>query len=137
VEEEQARGSVSIRFPAREGMVGTALRPGGGGSFGRLELEEDDGVRLGRAGWASELVGQFSAKMKRKSKQKWLGCQGYLGRNRFWAAERNINCFFEFWVKELEFKSIVLNVSKSNLNWIQNRIKSNQLFGNFSNLKIW
>jgi hypothetical protein len=33
-------------------------------------------------------------------------------------------------------KSKVLNISKPNLNWIQNRIKSNQLFGTFSNLKI-
>jgi hypothetical protein len=29
-----------------------------------------------------------------------------------------------------------LNIFKPNLNWIQNRIKSNQLFGTFSNLGI-
>jgi hypothetical protein len=29
------------------------------------------------------------------------------------------------------FKSKVLNISKPNLNWIQDRIKSNQLFGPF------
>jgi hypothetical protein len=33
--------------------------------------------------------------------------------------------------RKLGFKSKVLNISKPNLNWIQNRIKSNQLFGNF------
>jgi hypothetical protein len=33
-------------------------------------------------------------------------------------------------------KSKVLNISQPNLNWIQNRIKSNQLFGTFSNLEI-
>jgi hypothetical protein len=33
-------------------------------------------------------------------------------------------------------KSKVLNISQPNLNWIQNRIKSNQLFETFSNLKI-
>jgi hypothetical protein len=34
------------------------------------------------------------------------------------------------------FKSKVLNISKPNLYYIQNRIKSNQLFGTFSNLEI-
>jgi hypothetical protein len=33
-------------------------------------------------------------------------------------------------------KSKVLNISQPNLNWIQNSIKSNQLFGTFSNLEI-
>jgi hypothetical protein len=42
-----------------------------------------------------------------------------------------------FCFKEMGFKSKVLNISKLNLNWIQNRIKSNQLFGCFSNLEIW
>jgi hypothetical protein len=33
-------------------------------------------------------------------------------------------------------KSKVLNISQPNLNWVQNRIKSNQPFGTFSNLEI-
>jgi hypothetical protein len=37
---------------------------------------------------------------------------------------------------EMGSKSKVLYISKPNLNWIQNRIKSNQLFGTFSNLEI-
>jgi hypothetical protein len=37
----------------------------------------------------------------------------------------------------LEFKSKALNIFKPNLNWVQNRINSNNLFGNFSNTKFW
>jgi hypothetical protein len=40
------------------------------------------------------------------------------------------------WFKYLISKSRDLNIFKHNLNWIQNRIKSNKLFGNLSNLEI-
>jgi hypothetical protein len=46
-----------------------------------------------------------------------------------WAAE------FVFFLN-LDSSQADLNIFKPNLNWIQNRIKSNQLFGTFSNLGI-
>jgi hypothetical protein len=42
--------------------------------------------------------------------------------------KENIIVFTIFWFKEMGSKSKVLNISKPNLNWIQNRIKWNQLF---------
>jgi hypothetical protein len=62
--------------------------------------------------------------------------------NNLWAStehgprKKKIIIFAIFSFKEMGSKSKVLNISKPNLNWIQNRIKSNQHFGTFSNLKI-
>jgi hypothetical protein len=54
-----------------------------------------------------------------------------------WAEKEKNNRFCHFFrFKEMGSKSKVLNISQPNLNWIQNRIKSNQLFGTFSNLEI-
>jgi hypothetical protein len=66
-----------------------------------------------------------------------LVCEGRLGRIQIRPLRKIENCFLNFCFKEMGFKSKVLNISKPKLNWIQNRIKSNQLFGPFSNLKIW
>jgi hypothetical protein len=66
-----------------------------------------------------------------------LGYEGCLGRIQIGPLRKIENCFSNFCFKEMGFKSKVLNISKPNLNWIQNRIKSNQLFGPFSNLEIW
>jgi hypothetical protein len=65
-----------------------------------------------------------------------LGCEGRLGRIQIESLRKIENCFLNFCFKETEFKSKVLNISKPNLNWIQSRIKSNQLFGPFSNMEI-
>jgi hypothetical protein len=59
------------------------------------------------------------------------GCHGNHAEMRFGLQVKNRNCFANFWFKEMGFKSKVLNISKPNLNWIQNRTKSNQLFENF------
>jgi hypothetical protein len=95
----------------REGVVGWA------GPKGRV-----DWARW----WASE-GGIF--------KEKELGCHGYRAELILGCAEKKKKVF-RFWFKEMGSKSKVLNISKPNLNWIQNRIKSNQLFGTFSNLEI-
>jgi hypothetical protein len=65
-----------------------------------------------------------------------LGCKGRLSRIQIGPLRKIENCFLNFCFKELGFKSKVLNISKPNLNWILNRIKSNQFFGPFSNLEI-
>jgi hypothetical protein len=66
-----------------------------------------------------------------------LGCEGRLGRIQIGPLRKIEICFLNLCFNEMGFKSKVLNISKSNFNWIQNRIKSNQLFGPFSNLEIW
>jgi hypothetical protein len=66
-----------------------------------------------------------------------LGCEGRLSRIQIRPLRKIENCFSEFYFKELGFKSKVLNIFKPNLNWIQNRIKSKQLFGPLLNLEIW
>jgi hypothetical protein len=65
-----------------------------------------------------------------------LGCEGRLRRIQIGPLRKIENYFSNFYFKKIEFKSKVLNISKPNLNWIQNRIKSNQLFGPFSNMEI-
>jgi hypothetical protein len=72
-----------------------------------------------------------AARLEKREKE--MGCQWSLCQKGNWAA----GIEFKFWFKEMRFKSKVLNISKPNLNWIKNGIKSNQLFGNFSNLKNW
>jgi hemin uptake protein HemP len=44
---------------------------------------------------------------------------------------------FQLYFKDLISKTRDLNNFKANLNRIQNRINSNELFGNLSNLDIW
>jgi hypothetical protein len=66
----------------------------------------------------------------------WLGYEGRLSRIQIRPPRKIENSFFNFYFKEMGFKSKVLNISKPNLNWMQNRMKSNQLFGPFSNLEI-
>jgi hypothetical protein len=67
-----------------------------------------------------------------------LDCEGRLGQIQIGPLRKIENYFFSnFCFKEMRFKSKVLNIFKPNLNWIKNRIKSNQLFGPFSNLEIW
>jgi hypothetical protein len=66
-----------------------------------------------------------------------LRCKGCLGRIQIGQLRKIENYFSNFCFKEMGFNSKVLNISKPNLNWIQNRIKSNQIFGTFSNTKIW
>jgi hypothetical protein len=60
--------------------------------------------------------------------------EGRLGRIQIGSLRKIENCFSNFCFQETGFKSKVLNIFKPNLNWIQNRIKLNQLFGPFSNL---
>jgi hypothetical protein len=66
----------------------------------------------------------------------WLGYEGRLSRIQIRPPRKIENSVFNFYFKEMGFKSKVLNISKPNLNWMQNRMKSNQLFGPFSNLEI-
>jgi hypothetical protein len=66
-----------------------------------------------------------------------LGCEGRLCRIQIGPLRKIENCFLNFGFKEMGFKSKVLNIFKPNLNWIQNRIKLNHLFGPLSNLEIW
>jgi hypothetical protein len=73
--------------------------------------------------------------MKRKPEITY-GLQRSTGRIEMGRERKNIIIFTIFRFKEMRSKSKVLNISKPNLNWIQNRIKSNQLFGTFSNLEI-
>jgi hypothetical protein len=73
--------------------------------------------------------------MKRKPEITY-GLQRSTGRIEMGRERKNIMIFTIFRFKEMRSKSKVLNISKPNLNWIQNRIKSNQLFGTFSNLEI-
>jgi hypothetical protein len=58
----------------------------------------------------------------------------------FWAimGERKMGCRMEFWIywKIRDSNQGDLNIFKSNLNWIQNRINSNKLFEDFSNLEV-
>jgi hypothetical protein len=56
-------------------------------------------------------------KMKRNLKVTY-GLQGNIGRIEMGREKKN-------------------RIFKPSLNWVQNRIKSNQLFGTFSNLEIW
>jgi hypothetical protein len=100
------------RFRQKEGEEGA----------GRMARREVD-----QAAWAGWQVGRFWEKVielgsaAMEIRPKWdLRCQ------------RKIEIgFANFWFKEMGFKSKVLNISKPNLNWIQNRIKSNHLFENF------
>jgi hypothetical protein len=73
--------------------------------------------------------------MKRKPEITY-GLQRSTGRIEMGRERKNIIIFTIFRFKEMRLKSKVLNISKPNLNWIQNRIKSKQLFGTFSNLEI-
>jgi hypothetical protein len=54
-----------------------------------------------------------------------LDYEGRLGRIQIGPLRIIENCFLNFCFKEMEFKSKVMNIFKPNLNWIQNRIKSN------------
>jgi hypothetical protein len=105
-----------------------------GGGFGRgkekreqAELGQTAKREADRAAWVGWQVGRFREKVMESGgaameiRSKWdLGCQ------------RKIEIVFaNFWFKEMGFKSKVLNIFKPNLNCIQNRIKSNQLFENF------
>jgi hypothetical protein len=58
-----------------------------------------------------------------------------------WAARdfgpsKRIEKFSKFWFTDLESIQIILNIFNQTLNWIQNRINSNKLFWNFSNLEF-
>jgi hypothetical protein len=88
----------------------------------------------GQVGWDGLLRWQ-TRKMKRKPEIT-DGLQGSMGRIEMGRERKNIIVFTIFWFKEMGSKSKVLNISKPNLNWIQNRIKSNQLFRTFFNLEI-
>jgi hypothetical protein len=87
------------------------------------------------ARWA-ELLRWQAGKLKRKPEITY-GLQWSTGRNEMGRERKKTNRFRHFfWFKEMGSKSKVLNISQPNLNWIQNSIKSNQLFGTFSNLEI-
>jgi hypothetical protein len=45
-----------------------------------------------------------------------LGCEGCLGRIQIGPMRKIENCFSNFYIKEMGFKSKVLNISKLNLN---------------------
>jgi hypothetical protein len=80
--------------------------------------EEGEKARVGRC-WVS-----FD-----ENKREWGGLlEG------FWA-QLTMGCRIDF--KDLDSKTKRLKHFKQTFNWIQNRIKSKQLFRNFSNLEIW
>jgi hypothetical protein len=66
-----------------------------------------------------------SGPILRKGNGVGLGCHGNRAEMRFGLPAKNRNFFANFCFKEMGFKSKVLNIFKPNLNWIQNRIKSN------------
>jgi hypothetical protein len=111
----------------------TASRTCGGGiaSDRRRETKEE------RAKWAVNSGGPVSEMENENENGVGLGCEGRLGQIQIGPLRKIENYFSNFCFKEMGFKSKFLNISIPNLNWIQNGIKSNQLFGPFSNLEIW
>jgi hypothetical protein len=111
----------------------TAGQTGGGGAASnrRRETKEEQVEWAAKGGWAG-----FRNENENENGVG-LGCEGRLGRIQIGPLRKIENCFLNFCFKEIGFKSKGLNIFKPNLNWIQNRIKSNQVFGPFSNLKIW
>jgi hypothetical protein len=93
------------------------------------------GPKEGDEGRADQ-VGSRSEMENKNENGVGLGCEGHLGQIQIGPLRKIENCFSNFCFKEMGFKSKVLNISKPNLNYIENRIKSNQLFGPFSNMEI-
>jgi hypothetical protein len=114
-------------------------RMGGGGATSdhRRETKEERAEWAARAGWAGWPGGPVSEMENENENGVGLGCEGCLGWIQIGSLRKIENCFLNFCFTEMGFKSKVLNISKPNLNWIQNRIKSNHLFVPFSNLEIW
>jgi hypothetical protein len=124
----------------RGGARHDSSRPDGQWRCGNRPEEGDEGGvgRVGckgRVGWMTGWAGFGNGKRKWKNGVG-LGCEGRLGRSQIGLLRKIENCFLNLCFKEMGFKSKVLNISKPNLYYIQNRIKSNQLFGTFSNLEI-
>jgi hypothetical protein len=67
------------------------------------------------------------------SKENWDGLPWPLGRIDGLNRRACRNCF-QIYFKDFDLNQRVLNIFKPNLNWIQNRINSNQLFRTFH---IW
>jgi hypothetical protein len=93
------------------------------------------------ASWSKRSTGPLQFWKKEEIGSAWLGREMLWDwKNRGGKLHRGIwflNLNQEFWFKEKEFKSKVLNISKPNLKGIHNRINSNKLFGEFSHLVIW
>jgi hypothetical protein len=134
VDEADALGQLA--HAEEGGAVAAASREGGDGlAFGRRKEKREwaSAGPKGRVGRA-RLAGWFRKRNKKKRKRNTPGCQGLFGPKSDWAACGK-KLFLIFWFKVMGFKSKDLNISKSNLNWIQNRINSIQLFisRNFEN----
>jgi hypothetical protein len=101
------------------------------------EMKEERAEWAAKARWTGWLGGPVLEMENENENGVGLGYEGRFGRIQIRLLRKIENYFLNFCFKEMGFKSKVLNISKLNLNWIQNRIKSNQLFGCFSNLEIW
>jgi hypothetical protein len=121
-----------------EGEVEAVLSAMAAGRAMRARHQTGEG-RWRRSGpsWLQRLGGPVSEMENENQNGVGLGCEGRLGRIQIGPLRKIEICFLNLCFNEMGFKSKVLNISKSNFNWIQNRIKSNQLFGPFSNLEIW
>jgi hypothetical protein len=126
-----------IAWEAEAALGATAAdRTGGGGASSdrRKEMKVEKAEWAAKAGWARWQGGPVS-KMENENGVG-LGCERRLGWIQIGPLRKIEKCFSNFCFKEMGFKSKVLIISKPNLNWIQNRIKSNHLFGPLANLEI-
>jgi hypothetical protein len=86
------------------------------------------------AWWAKSFFG-LDCCSEKQGRSGWAAKEG-LDRNSFGLPEKN-SIAFRILFKDLISKPRDLNNTKPNLKGIQNRINSNELFGNFSILEIW
>jgi hypothetical protein len=115
-EGKQFRVARGAWWPSTSLATATSVVTGGRGRWGRV----------GR----THLADQFQKRNEKKKIETGWAARG------FWAKItsgrlRKIKIVFNFLIQGNGFKSKDLNISKPNLNWIQNRINSNQLSRTF------